>query len=152
VVLAVIAAVMVLLTGLCIGFISGGEYTAADIFSQMHFVLLFAVQTIMYLLVALGVAFLIKKTGLAIGVFLMYNWFIENILSYFLNIIHPSIGGYLPLKASDKLLQSPFNGLVKMVTSSGVEGTEWYFALPVTCVWIGLIVFGLLKYVKKSDW
>lgn len=97
------------------------------------------------------IAFLIKRSGLAMGIFLLYALIVENILRWQLKNF--SFGNFLPLQSSDELL--PFS-LFKQITamSRGASAPELPSTtnyLIVSCIYIA-IYYGISRYkLSKSD-
>jgi len=134
---------------LIFGRIYGGSFNGATEDIEKLFYLF--ILCLNYYGFAAMIAFLIKRSGLSIGVFLLYAWFIENILRWQLRKF--SFGNYLPLQSSDELL--PFS-LFKQITSMtrGIAATESPSAtnyLIVSCIYI-LIYYCVSRYkLVKAD-
>lgn len=97
------------------------------------------------------IAILVKRSGLSMGLFLLYALIVENILRWQLRNF--SFGNYLPLQSSDELL--PF-ALFKQITSMAHGGmspatpsaTNY---LIVSCIYI-LIYYSVSRYkLATSD-
>lgn len=73
---------------------------------QIQYIFLFFLQTFAQLSIAFFVGFILKRSFIALGVFLFYLMVVEPILSsvikYYFKL--PTIAGLLPLKISDKLI------------------------------------------------
>lgn len=101
--------IIYILTTLCFGLLYDVN-SAGKMFSKMYFIPLFFLQTFTQLSIAFVCGFFIKKSFLAIGVFVLYALVIESM------ILHPSMvyykipfANYLPFEVSDKLVPSiPF--------------------------------------------
>ncbi len=106
-----------------------------------------------YLSAALLVALLIRRSGLAITLFMMYSLFGELILYFTLNKFGPAhIGGFLPLQSSDQLLPWPM--LVSIQSMSGKPADagvpDWAYVLA-SCLWIAGYYFAGRQLVTKRD-
>ncbi len=86
------------------------------------------VQSVVYLLFALMLAILLRKSGLAAGIFFLYGLIFEFMLSKLINItFHMSPAGYfLPLQVSDELTPIPF-------LSNMIKDVPPVFALLLGC-------------------
>jgi hypothetical protein len=110
VILAAIATIFVFLTALLFGLISGDPFTL----EKIEFIGYFFIQAVSYSMVALLMSVLIKRSGLAIGVFFIYSVIIEQGLGAFLNYktmgltTFKGLGDYLPLNTTDNLIPFPF--------------------------------------------
>jgi ABC-2 type transport system permease protein len=51
---------------------------------------------------------LMRKTALAVVIYICYFWIFDNLLFLTLNSIHPGLGRYLPLECVDSILDNPF--------------------------------------------
>lgn len=99
-------------------------------------------------------SFLLKRSGLTMGLFMLYALIIENILNVYLNWQFPDryIGTYLPLQASDELL--PFSAVKQMMNminrnSFAPEAHTYAWA---TCIYIALYYFISRWRLSRSDW
>ncbi|MEQ1676676.1 MAG: ABC transporter permease [Chitinophagaceae bacterium] len=80
---------------------------ANNTWSKAYFIGLFALQTFAQLSIAFLAGFLIKKAFLALGVFLFYFIILENLIVGLFRWKHSTIGDYMPLEISDKLIPPP---------------------------------------------
>jgi ABC-2 type transport system permease protein len=82
------------------------DYKLVDkIFSEIQYIPLFLLQTFAQLSIAFMCGFFIKKSFLAIGVFVLYGLIVENAIIYpSLMRYDLSIAKYLPLEISDRLI------------------------------------------------
>ncbi len=70
----------------------------------------FYIQCVSYSLVALLFGLFIRRSGPAIGIFFVYIWVAERMLSGIMNLGgKPWLGNYLPLSTTDKLIPFPFS-------------------------------------------
>ncbi len=74
---------------------------------QAYYIGLFGLQTFAQLSIAFLLGFLIRKSFLALGVFLFYFILLENIIVGILEWKKIPISQYLPLEVSDKLIPRP---------------------------------------------
>ncbi len=104
-----------------------------------------------------GLAFmltlLLKRSGLTIGIFLIYALFIETILSTLFNYYSGGkhLGFYLPLQSSDELLPFPLQRMAGSAMNGGVYPDNGWLLL-VSCIYILLYYFISRRRILKSDW
>ncbi len=109
-ILSLLSSIFVFFTALLFGVISGGAFS----FEKVEFVGYYFIQAISYSMVALLFSLIIRRSGLAIGVFFLYSLIIENMIGAVLNFasgkfdIRNSPGDYLPLNTIDSLIPFPF--------------------------------------------
>lgn len=97
------------------------------------------------------IAFLVKRSGLSIGLFLLYALVVENILR--LELRNYSFGNYLPLQCSDELLPFALFKQITTLTHGGVTSnapsdTSY---LIVSCIYILIYYLVSRRKVATSD-
>ena len=128
-------------SGSLVGFFTG--------FRQMVFFFLLALD---YLGFALFIAIWIKRSGLAIGLFLLYSTIIETILKAVINnYADKSYGNFLPLQASDELLPFPFPQMIKPMMSGSPSFPMHTYAV-VAIGWCLVYYFVSRAILLRSDW
>lgn len=144
------ATLYVVLLGLLFGFTSGSG-SAADMFLQIEKVGYFFILSVNYLSFGLLIGLWIRRSGLAIGLFLLYCLIIETTIKGLLNWkMDTKLGDYLPLQASDELLPLP---LIKMAQALvGDDATSNSGLLLASVAWIALYYFIGRRLLLRSDW
>jgi ABC-2 type transport system permease protein len=104
--------ITVIITVICgiIAFVTGTlnqKRLIQETWEQAYYVGLFALQTFAQLSIAFLIGFLVKKAFLALGIFLFYFLFFENIIYGLLTWKNSPVASYLPLEISDKLIPPP---------------------------------------------
>lgn len=101
---------------------------------------------------ALMLSLLLKRSGLTIGIYLIYALFVETIISTLLNYYSKGshLGLYLPLQSSDELLPFPLQRMTAAMT--GGSYPENWLLVTVSCVYILLYYFISKRKITKSDW
>jgi ABC-type transport system involved in multi-copper enzyme maturation permease subunit len=104
---------------------------SSDIFSKMHFIGLYFLQLVGYLMFAFVIGMLVRKTGIGIGVMFIYAWFLENISVYLVGRhISEDLAGFFPLESFNRLIPLPFNFSEGLTTTNPVAvGTSIGFIL-----------------------
>lgn len=151
---------MALLTTLYVGIwciIFGAAYSGGftSMTKDIEKLFYFFILCLNYYGFAAMLAFLLKRSGLAIGLFMLYTLIIENILNNYLNwqFKEQYIGTYLPLQSSDELL--PFAVIKQLMTlasqsQNSQPGPAVY--VVVSCIYISLYYFITRYRLSKSDW
>jgi ABC-2 type transport system permease protein len=122
-ILAFLSTVVVGLTALLYGSLRGGSFS----FDKIQYIGYFFIQCFSYGMVALLLSVLIRRSGLAIGVFFLYSYVIENMLGGLMNYLNFRFTGtqtfrgpadYLPLHSPNALTPFPFfRSITKMISS-----------------------------------
>jgi ABC-2 type transport system permease protein len=105
----------------------------------------FFVQCLMYLLVALLIAMLVKRSGLAIGLY-FFLMIADSILGGVLNrYVHP-LGYFLPIDGTDNLIPNPVRKFVP-----DADRPDDKIIISFSVGYIVLFVFLFLNYFRKAD-
>jgi hypothetical protein len=153
---AIVSTILVILTALTFGLFSGTSFSLNG-FSHVGF---FFIKALTYNLIATFIAFWIRRTGFAIGVFFIYLG-AENIISQLLDVWSiqllttegvdlGTIGDYLPMNASDGLLTIPPNPL-KDLSQSIMPTYNVYIVLAFAIVYLILFFWLTKRSVLKRD-
>jgi ABC-2 type transport system permease protein len=153
---AVASTLVVIITALIFGAASGSSFSLNGFENIGYFFL----KALTYNLVALLIALLTKKSGVAIAIFFIYTIF-ENgvsLLLFFLavrikdqnHLDLTNLGNYLPMNASDGLLTSPlgqFSGMARNIIPSDNN------QLVLACALVYIVIFYLWSKRKmmRSD-
>jgi ABC-2 type transport system permease protein len=140
---AVVITLINILSVLIMGLATGAGFS----FSGFEFVGYMFVQTLCYLLFAFFLAVLLRRSGLAAGIFFMFGLIFEFLLSALINYkmdIKPA-GFLLPLQSSDELLPMPF---LQQLTQ-GVP--EAYVLIIASLLYCSLYVFFAFRKFTKDD-
>ena len=106
--LTLTSSLFIVLLILFLGLSNTVETSHISIFTGSSFIVAYFIQLFSYLSFTLFVVFLIKRSGLAIGLLLLYSLGIEPLIAYKL----PSFAAsFLPLEAIG-LIQNPFQSLI----------------------------------------
>jgi hypothetical protein len=141
-------ALLAFLASLIAVFIFGGVYgKTAFSFENSSYLLYYLLQVIVSLSLALLLAMLVKRTGLAIILFLGYVTFLEQLLVSIVKHYFGNIGGLFPIQAGDELL--PFPIVEKLVKISGPYDSTVYLAVLVA--YITLIVWLVFRKMLRTD-
>jgi ABC-type transport system involved in multi-copper enzyme maturation permease subunit len=103
-VLTIVSTIMVIITAALFGFLEGNHAFSTEHFEYIGY---FFLQGLSYIMAALLLAVLIKRGGLAIGIYFLYTVVIENVIKSVLNHYFDNIGKYMPLQSTDELIPAP---------------------------------------------
>src|ERR1043165_4396866 len=149
--LSIGTSIFVMLTGLGFGYTyMSGNKSMLEGIEHMGF---FFVLTLNYLGAAMLLGLLVRRSGLAIGLFLLYALFLETILKFTLNHYTDShIGSFFPLQASDELLPLPLLRLAPKGTGGAplVYTNNPAFVMA-SLAWIALYYFVGRRIVLTKD-
>jgi ABC-2 type transport system permease protein len=147
-VLVVIASVFATLLAFLMGLVFGLQEGSTVSFERMEFLGYFFVQALSYCSVAMVFALLLKRSGLAIGVYFLYIVVLENLLGGLVsNNVGKSAGQYLPLNSTDALLPFPF---FRTVTNNFLDSPNIQVLLPLAAAY--LIVYWVFSVWRfKTD-
>ncbi len=143
--LSVASTLFILIAGFALGFIYSENTEIIDIVTYMVFIPGYFLQILAYLIFALFIGLLIKRTGLSMGLLFLYTLIIEPIITF--RIKTEWIKGLFPLKAINNLIRIPFT---KYAFREVQDYIAWDDALIVL---VYLVIFISLLYLilKKRD-
>ena len=116
-----------------------------DIITYMEFIPAYLLQVSAYLLFALFIGVLIKRTGLAMGLLFLYTLIIEPIIA--LRIKTEWIKGLLPLKAINNLIRLPFKKYILREIQDYVAWDD----LIIVCIYIIILTLAIYLILRKRD-
>jgi ABC-2 type transport system permease protein len=147
VLLSILSTLIVMLTVLGFGYFTTHGATQVSVWQGSRFLFFYFVQVISYSMIAFVIAVLIKRSGLAIGLFLIYMIVEQVAMGILTRLLHFSPAQYLPEETTDRLI--PFPGLHLMTQ------TEWEHRIPsyLIVAAIYLIVYCVVtsRYFLRSD-
>lgn len=150
-----LAAITTIYTGIwCLVFgahYSGGLSKSTDGMIRLFY---FFILCVNYYGFAMMLAFLMKRSGLVIGIFMIYILMIESILSGYLNWQFKGafIGNYLPLQSSDSLIPLPIMRMAEGMANGHLQPPSDSSYVIASLVYILLYYFISRWKLSKSDW
>ncbi len=130
-VMALAMSVMMFITA-CI---FGAQGSSGFSFEGMEYVGLFFIQLLAHIGVAMVLATLFRRSGMAIGMYILYVFIVEKVLSAILRYgMETNLSAFLPLNSSDKLIPAPMINLI--LPGNDLPAAGWLVA--VACAWIVL--------------
>jgi hypothetical protein len=149
-VFSLLATIYLFILGGIFGAVNSGSLSS--LFSEFYQVGYFFMLCVDYLGFALFISLWIKRSGLAISLFLLYDLILENILKFFINWkLDYKVGNFLPLQASDELLPFPMLKMAQnfMPNPHPISMTTY---LMVTIVWCLIYYFAGRRMLLSRDW
>lgn len=134
--LALISTLFLGLTGLYLGLNHTTGHTVG--LEKTSFLVGYFLELITYLSLSLLIALVIKRSGLSIGLLILYTWIIEPLVAYSLP---DSIKKLLPLENLSNMIQLPFKDFL------GEVGQESIMPEVVLIALVYIMVFNLLSYL-----
>jgi hypothetical protein len=145
VILAVGSALFLFVTCLVIGITSTPDLQLHDMIKFSGFIPAYALLLMAYLIFALLIGLLIKRTGLAMGLLFLYTIIIEPIIVFRIKTVW--IKGLFPLKAINNLIHMPFG-------KYALREVQDYVAIKdivIVVLYIALFLYCIYLLLKKRD-
>lgn len=143
---AVLSTIVVAVTATIFGFMQGDAAFSFEGFSYIGY---FFLQAMSYIMVALLLAVLFKRGGLAIGVFFSYALILEQIIVLLLNRYANYIGRYMPLETTDMLI--PFPHIQRMMNKLLASTPNYSAIFIVALVYLAAYLFFTVKKFQTDD-
>jgi len=111
-----------------------------DIFSKSSYVGLFALQTFSQLSLAFLIGFLVRKSFIALSIFIFYYLIVENTAVNILKVKANDLGRFLPLEISDRLIPIPaflgkFNEESYKASLNAIQSHIWLTLAVTAIIW-----------------
>ncbi len=145
IILAAGSALFVFLTALVLGLINTPDVEAGDLIKYSGFVPAYLLMLVAYLVFAVFIGLLIKRTGLAMGLLFLYTLIIEPIVV--LRIDTAWIKGLFPIKAINSLIHMPFGKYILREVQDYVSIRE----AAMVVVYTILFTWFIYLLLKKRD-
>jgi ABC-2 type transport system permease protein len=136
---------VVILTCLYFGFITRTANQPKTGWEQYRFILFFFVEMLDYSLIAVLIAMLIKRAGLAMGIFFLYLIIEQFVVSLGRNKFKQGWVDYLPEEVSDRLIPQPF---ARRILSPG-NNALWEKHIP---LYLSIAVLYIILYILIISW
>jgi len=145
VLLSLCSALFLFISGLVIGLISTPEPQIHDMIKYSGFIPAYFLLLTAYLIFALLIGLLIKRTGLAMGLMFLYTIIIEPIIVF--RIKTDWIKGLFPLKSINNLIHMPFGKYVLREVQDYVAVKDIFIVL----LYSALFIYCIYLLLKKRD-
>jgi ABC-2 type transport system permease protein len=144
--LSLLSTVIVFLTATLFGFMEGSNSFSLEGFS---YIWLYLLQAMSYIMVAVLIAVLVKRGGLAIGVFFSYALILEQIIVMLLNKYANYAGRYMPLESTDMLV--PFPRMQQIMSVLKVTPPNYTALFVAALVYLAAYLFLVVRKFKTDD-
>lgn len=141
-ILAFLVTFFIILTGLIFGFSFSRSPSASAVFDKADFVIGYFFQSAGYMLFALFTGILIRRSGLAVCLFLLYLMIVEPIIAFNL---YPPARDFLPMNAIAGIIQNPYKGMIGLSSQSTALNIQLLYAVIYSYLFIVASNFVLKK-------
>ena len=148
--LSLFATAVVFLTSLSIGLTQSDPDAYGSIWKGVEFIPAFGLYSFAHMLFASLFGLFIRRSGIAISLFLLYSFMLENIAHGLLkwNLKLEWLVDYLPLNAIGNLIQLPFGKYLLRLTQEHVALND----VLICCIYIVGFLGLFYWWIKKKDW
>ncbi len=143
--LSLSAMAFLLLTGLVFGFIYTRDLEFHEVVKYAEFLPAYFLQVTLYQLVAFLLALVIRRTGLTMGLLILYTYIVEPIVVF--RIKTDWIKNLFPLRSINNLIHLPFSKYLLRETQDYVALQDLGMAL----LYASLFVYLIFLVLKKRD-
>ena len=144
-ILTIFITAIVTITCLYFGFLTAKGKLPETGWPQTRFILFYFIETLDYLLIAAIFALLIRRAGLAMGIFFLYMIVEQFVVSIGRNKYKKDWVDYLPEEVSDRLIPQPF---ARKIISPGYQEL-WEKHVP---LYLSIAVLYIILYVIVITW
>jgi ABC-2 type transport system permease protein len=141
--LSIGSTLFVFITGLSLGFTTTTDLALHDVIKYSGFIPAYFLQLSAYLIFALFIGLLIRRTGLAMGMLFLYSLIIEPVLG--LRIQNDVIKGFLPMRSINNLIHMPFGKYLLREVQDYVAGRDIFIVIAYMALFLALIYLLLKK-------
>jgi ABC-2 type transport system permease protein len=144
--LALLSTIVVAVMAPIFGFMQGETEFSFEGFSYIGY---FFLQAMSYIMVALLMAVLFKRGGLAIGVFFAYSLVLEQIIVFVLNNYANYSGRFLPLETTDMLI--PFPHIQRVMNKLTSHTPDYTTIFILALVYLAAYLFFVVRKFQTDD-
>lgn len=145
--LASIGTLFLFINGIILGLLNSEAITFGLIFKKSYFIFGYFLELFAFMSFAMLLSFLIRKSGLTLGILFLYYYIIEPILNYKLP---NDLGDYLPLQSIANLIDIPNTAIMKMVGVNFKENIE-FSDIALTIAYTILFIYASYLVLRKRD-
>ncbi len=145
VLIAFFSTAIVMLVALLFGLSEGHAHFS---FQNFEYLGMFFIQTLSYTSLALLIATLFRRSGIAIGVYFLYAEILDQLLSLLVSHYFNNIGDYFPLQSNDNLIPLP---LFRNVVAQLIPPVNVYAMLVTAAIYLGLYYFICRRRFETAD-
>lgn len=146
--LVVIASIIATIIAFIMGLVFGVQSGSTVSFDKIEYIGYFFIQALSYCSVAMIFALLLKRSGLAIGVYFLYIVVLENLLGGLLGRSIENAGHYLPLNTTDSLIPFPF---LRKVADNFIYKPDYTILLPLAAAYLIVYFIFSVRRFETDD-
>ncbi len=141
------ATLLVFLIGTILGLIHTDNISLGKFFGKTEFLLAYYLEMFTFLCMAFLIGMLVKRSGFAIGLLLLYFYIVEPVARYYLP---EYIGDYMPKYIIGSMIDVPNTSIMSLF---GVSFQDYISILDAVLVFAYMLIFIGLSYwiLKKRD-
>ena len=124
------------------------ENAAGFSFQNIQYVGMFFIQTLSYTSVALVIATLFRRSGIAIGIYFLYAEILDQLLSLAASHYFNNAGRYFPLESNDNLIPFP---LFKNAKDRIIEPANITYMLITAAVYLAIYFVVCKRKMETAD-
>ena len=149
-VMSVAATLFLFILGVIFGRVNSGSFNG--LFSQWNKLWYFFILSLDYMGFAMMLAFLLRRSGLAIGIFFVYSMIVETMLRLFINFkASRPYANLLMLQSSDSLLPTPLTAIAKKAMEGMSDFSMTVYA-GTALGWCVVYYFICRAILLRKDW
>lgn len=145
VIISIVSTIMVFITAYSFGLQFGGIPFSLD---KSYYLGYYFLQALSYCGAAILISILLKRSGIAIGVFFLYSTVFENVAAGLLNKYADYTGRYLPIESADVLIPLP---AFKQVQKQFFTEPNYTYILIAVFIYLAIYVIISKWRYEKSD-
>lgn len=146
-IISLFATLLVFIIGTILGLIHSDEVSLGIFFGKTEFLLAYFLEMFAFLSLAFLIGMLVKRSGFAIGLLLLYFYILEPVARYYLP---DYIGDYMPKYIIGTMIDIPNTAIMSLF---GVSFQDYISLLDVGLVLVYTVLFIGLSYwiIKRRD-
>lgn len=137
--LALVSTVFLTLTGMYLGYNHSVDSSNALVLEKIGFIGGYFIEILTYLSLALLIGLVVKRSGLSIGLLVLYTWIIEPLITFFLP---DNLQKFLPLENLDNMIQVPFKDFLGAPVQENIQPLVLLIAI------FYIFLFNFLAYLN----
>ncbi len=142
------ATLLVFIVGLVLGFINTPSISFLKIFNNTNFLFAYFLEIFTFLLFALLIGFLFKRSGLSIGFLLLYTYIIEPLILYKLP---DAADRFMPLEAASNLIGLPKTSIMNLLNQYDFRNYVAIEDVFVSAGFCALFIYLIYLIMRKRD-
>ncbi|MEJ7767290.1 MAG: ABC transporter permease [Chitinophagaceae bacterium] len=143
---SILVTAIVFTTTLAFGYLANKPQPGISAFQDIRFTGFFFVEMLSYTMIAFLISMLVKRAGLAMGIFFIYMILEQFVVAFLRTRYKVKIVDFLPEEVTDMLIQQPY---AKKLLSGGDKLRLWESNIP---VYLLVAAVYILLYSLFTNW